>query len=89
MYELRWCNNLCEQALVPYANGADSFSQRAGSEIGVVCGDSSGETPCPGMLAINFLLTTLENYWRIKIIFVNYTTKYDLVKFRKIFKILN
>ncbi|VIO92588.1 conserved hypothetical protein [Brugia malayi] len=38
-----------DQALVPYANGTDSFSQRAGSEIGMVCGDSSGETPCPGM----------------------------------------
>ncbi|CAG9531512.1 unnamed protein product [Cercopithifilaria johnstoni] len=38
-----------DQALIPYANGIDSFSQRAGSDIGMVCGDGGGETPCTGM----------------------------------------
>lgn len=49
-----------DQALVPYTNGIDSFSQRAGSDIGMVYGDGVGETPCPGIQLLIFVRN--QNY---------------------------
>lgn len=61
-----------DQALVPYINGIDSFSQRAGSDIGMVYGgggggggsggDNGGETPLySGMQLLIFPWKFLRN----------------------------